>query len=170
MRHHANAISLQYSAARLRAFRSIKSVHGRGATGGGGVQRLRLILICMCMAAAPVATRAGEDIDTPGLLVNQTRTFAGQEFFSAFAEQWQGYDPDSRYSIVITERPSARTGSQITVTYIGAVVYQRFISFNATFARHAGQEATMVAFNAVTAAELDRQLPDPDLGVDEVQL
>ena len=170
MRHHTNAISLQHSAARLRAFRSIKSVRGRGPRGADGVQRLCLILICMCMAAAPAATRAGDDIDTPGLLINQTRTFAGQEFFSAFAEQWQGYDPDSRYSIVITERPSARLGSQISVTYGGATVYQRFISFNAAVARRAGQDATQTAFNAVTAAELDRQLPDPDLGVDEVQL
>lgn len=111
---------------------------------------------------------AGADIDAPGLLINETRTFAGQEFFNAFAAVWQGYDPDGRFTLVINERPSARTGSQLTVTYGNTVVFRRFIGFNSAQARRAGDEASGAAFGAVMAAELDRQLPDPDLRGDDL--
>ena len=121
------------------------------------------------LAAVCAPAWAGGDIDTPGLLINETRTFAGQEFFSAFAQSWQAYDPDSRYTLVILERPSARTGSQMTVTYGSGIVFQRFIGFNSAVARRVGAEASAGAFNAVMAAELDKQLPDPDLHGDELQ-
>lgn len=110
------------------------------------------------------------EIDIPGLLINDTRTFAGQEFYSAFVAAWQAYDPDGRYTLVVKERPSARTGSQMTVsTAANEVLFQRFIGFNARIAQRAGKEASSTTFNALTAAELDRQLPDPDLGTDEIR-
>ena len=131
---------------------------------------MKHLLISLTVAAsvlhAPVY--AGQDIDTPGLLINETRTFAGQEFFTAFATVWQAYDPDSRYTLVIFERPSARSGSQITVNYLGNVIYRRFISFNAKQAHHAGELASADAFRAVMTVELDRTAIDPDLGTDEL--
>ena len=117
-----------------------------------------VVAICAC-----VTVRAGEDIDTPGLLLNETRTFAGQEFFSAFATVWQAYDPDSRYTLEIVERPSARSGSQITVMYLGSVVFRRFISFNAKKAHRAGELASGEVYSMVMTAELDRAFGDPDL-------
>lgn len=128
-----------------------------------GAIALAVVTMTSVMPAACAA-----DIDTPGLLINETRTFAGRAFFDAFATIWQAYDPNSRYTLVVLERPSARNGSQVTVSYLGNPVFQRFIGFNARAAERAGRDASATTFNAVTAIELDRQIIDPDLGRDEL--
>lgn len=106
---------------------------------------------------------SADDIEVPGFLYNQTRTFAGQEFFLAFSSAWQNIDVDSRFSLTINERPSARSGSLLTVTYNGTVVFQRFVGFNTVLARRMGNEATGRVYSAVMTAELDRMLGDDDL-------
>lgn len=123
----------------------------------------------LLLGFAVVGQSVAADIEISGLLVNQTRTFAGQEFFSAFSSAWQVYDPNGRYTLVILERPSARTGSQITVSSGGNLLFQRFIGFNARVAGRAGRDASNQTYGALLAAELDRQLIDPDLGRDEIQ-
>lgn len=127
----------------------------------------RTAVLLLSLGLAPPLSAA--DIEVSGLLVNETRTFAGQEFFSAFSSAWQVYDPDGRHTLVIRERPSARTGSQISVSTGANLLFQRFIGFNARVAGRAGRDASGQAYNALLAAELDRQLIDPDLGRDEIQ-
>lgn len=116
----------------------------------------------------PITTYA--DIELRGLLLNDTRTFAGQAFYRAFIDQWQIYDTAGQYNLVISERPSARTGSQIQVRYGDKVLFQRFIHFNPTRAEKAGKEATGIVFERVTQEEVNQLFPDPDLGPDEIKL
>lgn len=107
------------------------------------------------------------DIDIPGLLLNETRTFAGNQFFTAFASAWQAYDPNGVYTLVMRERPTGRTVSQISVLRNGVVMFQRYIGINARVAERAGRDASAAVFQSLMSAELDRQLVDPDLGADE---
>lgn len=107
------------------------------------------------------------DIDIPGLLLNETRTFAGNQFFTAFASAWQAYDPNGVYTLVMRERPTGRTVSQISVLRNGVVMFQRYIGINARAAERAGRDASAAVFQSLMSAELDRQLVDPDLGADE---
>lgn len=117
-----------------------------------------------------VSMPAIAEIELHGLLLNQTRTFAGQAFYKAFVDSWLTLDPDNTYSLVITERPSARNGSQITVKYADQVVYQQFIHFNASRAQRAGQAAPAVVYDKVVSADVEELFTNPDLAKDEIKL
>ncbi|SEQ14412.1 curli production assembly/transport component CsgE [Solimonas aquatica] len=114
-----------------------------------------LLLAALCAQAA--------DIEVPGLLANETRTFAGREFYDSFATVWQAYDPDGRFSLTINEKPAARLGSLVTVLFNGQVVFQRFISFNARMARAVGADASGRVYSAVMSAQLNDMLKDSEL-------
>jgi curli production assembly/transport component CsgE len=135
--------------------------------GKGLKQSLLMGILGLTAFASPAF--GSQDIDLGGLVINETRTFVGQEFFNAFIGLWQAYDPESVYTLVIQERPSAQTGSQITVICFGKPVYQRFISFNARRAAQTGEDAAGTVFRSVQGAQLDSMLGDPDLGRDELE-
>ncbi len=125
----------------------------------------RVLLLGLSMAASVRAA----DIELPGLLLNETRTFAGTQFFTAFATAWQAYDPEGVHTLVMKERPTGRTVSQITVNQGNTVLFQRYIGISARAAERAGRDASAVVFQSLMAAELDRQIVDPDLGTDEIR-
>jgi|JI9StandDraft_1071089.scaffolds.fasta_scaffold237348_1 curli production assembly/transport component CsgE len=110
------------------------------------------------------------EVELRGLLLNQTRTFAGQAFYKAFVDTWLTLDTDSIYSLVITERPSARNGSQMIVKYADQVVYQQFIHFNANRAQKAGQIAPASVYDKVVSADVEEIFVNPDLAKDEIKL
>lgn len=121
-------------------------------------------LILGLLLSAPLRA---SDIDIPGLLLNETRTFAGNQFFTAFASAWQAYDPNGIYSLVMRERPTGRTVSQISVLRDGVVLFQRYIGISARAAERAGRDASAAVYQSLMTSELERQLVDPDLGADE---
>jgi curli production assembly/transport component CsgE len=110
------------------------------------------------------------EVELRGLLLNQTRTFAGQAFYKAFVDTWLTLDADNIYSLVITERPSARNGSQMIVKYADQVVYQQFIHFNANRAQKAGQIAPASVYDKVVSADVEEIFVNPDLAKDEIKL
>jgi curli production assembly/transport component CsgE len=115
-------------------------------------------LLLGCSSFTPAA-----DIDIPGVLTNDTRTFAGREFYDAFVIAWQAFDPDGSVSLAINEKPAARTGALITITYNGTPVFQRFIGFNGRIARAAAADASQRVYNIVMTGELDRQFENSEL-------
>ncbi len=130
---------------------------------------LRQCLGAGLLAAAPlfgIAIAHAADIETSGVLTNDTRTFAGREFYDAFVVAWQGLDPDGRYSLVINEKPAARTGALMTVSYDGSTVFQRFIGFNGRIARTAAVDASQRIYSLVATSELDRQFGASELAGD----
>lgn len=130
----------------------------------------RVLLVAILAAGSVLAPACrSDDINLGGLVIDETRTFAGQQFYKAFNALWQAYDPDSVYTLVIQERPSARTGSQITVVCYGKPMFQRFVSFNARKAADAGQDAAGTVFYAVQSAQLESMLGDPDFGSNEIE-
>ena len=110
------------------------------------------------------------EVELRGLLLNQTRTFAGQAFYKAFVDTWLTLDADNNYSLVITERPSARNGSQMIVKYADQVVYQQFIHFNANRAQKAGQGAPAFVYDKVVSKDVEEVFANPDMAKDEIKL
>jgi curli production assembly/transport component CsgE len=108
----------------------------------------------------------GADVDIPGVLTNETRTFAGREFYDAFVASWQAFDPDGQFGLVISEKPAARLGCLMSINYRGSLVYQRFIGFNGRVARAAAVDASQRVYRTVMAGELDRLLGDSELAGD----
>ncbi|MBH1972158.1 hypothetical protein FK216_13690 [Moraxellaceae bacterium AER2_44_116] len=128
--------------------------------------KVMLALLLGLITTMPVSA----EVELRGLLLNQTRTFAGQAFYKAFVDTWLTLDTDSIYSLVITERPSARNGSQMIVKYADQVVYQQFIHFNANRAQKAGQIAPASVYDKVVSADVEEIFVNPDLAKDEIKL
>ncbi|MGQ0698576.1 MAG: CsgE family curli-type amyloid fiber assembly protein [Panacagrimonas sp.] len=114
-----------------------------------------------CLSPAVAA-----DIDIPGIVSNETRSFAGREFYEAFVDNWQAYDPNGTVSLVINEKPAARTGTLITISYDGLPIFQRFIAFNSRNARAAAADASQRIYNVVLSGELERQFEGTELSGD----
>ncbi|PTQ87379.1 CsgE family curli-type amyloid fiber assembly protein [Agitococcus lubricus] len=126
----------------------------------------------MCLLfSCIVSTHLHADVELNGLLLNQTRTFAGQAFYVAFVDNWQVLDSQGQYNLVIVERPSARSGSQISVKYGEQIIYQQVLHFNAQKAQRAGQAAASVVFERVMNEQVEQVLStNPDMAQDEIKL
>lgn len=69
------------------------------------------------------ALKAAE-LEVPGLIVTRAVTSVGQKFCRDFSERWT----DDKVNLVITERPSARWGSIMTIRYNQNIVFQTIVS------------------------------------------
>lgn len=105
------------------------------------------------------------DVELPGVLINQTRSVAGQAFYSGFYQYWQARDPEGIYSLVINEKPMPQSvgSSLMSVMYDDTVVFRRAIIFNNSKAEKAGQDATEYVFSRVVQVEADREIKNPDM-------
>ncbi|MFC7517285.1 CsgE family curli-type amyloid fiber assembly protein [Herbaspirillum sp. GCM10030257] len=104
-----------------------------------------------------------------GIVVNQTVTVAGQEFFQCFVAAWRDRDSSDRYAISVTERPSARWGSQIWIEFAQRRVFQAPLPTARVGIRALSEQATEVVAQMVADMEVERLLfREPDLGPDEL--
>jgi curli production assembly/transport component CsgE len=104
-----------------------------------------------------------------GVVVNETVTLLGNDFYRAFVAAWRDKPLSERYAITIGERPSVRWGTQVWVEFNRRRVYQSFLP--PARARVAGiaEQAAEVAYQNVVQSEAQRLLfRDPDLGPDEL--
>lgn len=105
-----------------------------------------------------------------GLVLDATVTVLGHEFFSAYADAWRELDADQRYSVTISESPTARFGSTIKVQAQGRMVYQSLLRPNRQAARELAQMVAGDVFQALIRAEAEQALFfDPDLGPEELK-
>lgn len=104
-----------------------------------------------------------------GLVANQTVTVAGQDFFQSFTSAWRERDLSDRFAISITERPSARWGSQIWIEYAQRRIFQASLPTGRAGIKALSDQAVEIAYQRITDAEVERLLfRDADLGPDEM--
>lgn len=104
-----------------------------------------------------------------GVVVDQTITVAGHEFYQHFAALWREKEMASRYAISVHERPSARWGTQIWIEYAQRRVFQVFMPAARSNVRAVSEQAAEIAFQNVIDTEVKRLLfREPDLGADEI--
>ncbi|HVE52665.1 MAG TPA: CsgE family curli-type amyloid fiber assembly protein [Ramlibacter sp.] len=105
-----------------------------------------------------------------GLVLDSTVTVLGYEFFSAFAVAWRELDAQQRYSVTISETPTARFGSTIRVHSRGKTLWQNLVRPNRLAARETAQAVAGDLFQNMIRAEAEEALfRDPDLGPEELQ-
>ncbi|KQQ87022.1 CsgE family curli-type amyloid fiber assembly protein [Massilia sp. Leaf139] len=116
-------------------------------------------------ASKPVSARDLFD----GIVIDQTITRAGKDFYQLFSASWFDQPLAERYTVSVRELPSARFGSQIIVTFGNRRIYQGQISPNRNQNKRVSETAVEIAYKAVTEGEMQRLLfKDPDLGQDEI--
>lgn len=106
--------------------------------------------------------------DVGGLVIGQTITLAGRTFFDSFASAWRDKDEAETFTVSITERPTARLGSQVFVDYGNRRLFQTFLPPNRTLIPAIGADAAAQVFQAILDYQLAQFFGDPDVGRDEL--
>jgi curli production assembly/transport component CsgE len=102
-----------------------------------------------------------------GLVVGQTMTMAGRAFYDSFASAWSDKDENGRFTVSISERPTARLGSQVFVDYGNRRLYQTFLPPNRALIPAIAAGAAAQVYQAILDYQLAQFFGDPDLGRDE---
>jgi len=146
---------------------------------GGAVRLLRraclptLVAVTCALLAQPGHAQgrnanASPTADDIGLVVNQTYTASGLEFFRRFSDFWREKSDADRYTLIILERPSRRFGNQVMVSLGQRPVYVSALPLKTDAIRNVSLEAVEQVYASAVASNLrfnDR--PDPDMGSEE---
>lgn len=105
-----------------------------------------------------------------GIVINRTITVLGWDFYKSFSEIWQSLYPDSKFTLTVTERPTAQFGSEIWVSYRDTRIFHTFLSPARSGVREASRQAVNIAHQNVITIEQARKLikSDDDLGPEEM--
>jgi curli production assembly/transport component CsgE len=104
-----------------------------------------------------------------GVVVNQTITLVGHDFYRSFVAAWRDKPLSDRYAITVGERPTPRFGSQVWVEFGRRRVFQSFLPPARSRVSGIGENAAEIAYQNVVQTEAQRLLfRDPDLGADEI--
>ncbi len=104
-----------------------------------------------------------------GMLVNQTMTVAGQEFFRNFAAGWRDLPVSQRYSVSIHERPSVRQGTRIWVAFNRETMFQAFLPPGRDQILALSEQAVAMVSSSIIDTDLNRAMyRDADLAADEI--
>lgn len=85
---------------------------------------------CILVGLLVASSARGVDDGLDGLVVNQTVTRFGQEFYVQFVKYWNEYQIVTPANLMVHERPSARWGSAIWIEYRGRNIFQRNVGAN----------------------------------------
>ncbi|WP_232325122.1 curli production assembly/transport protein CsgE [Microbulbifer agarilyticus] len=104
-----------------------------------------------------------------GFNIDQTITRTGHDFARYMSEYRNLNYPDSDYNLTIQERPSARWGNLIWITYNNKTVFRRFISPSTNNIRQLAEEASQMIHEMVLQEKVRAAFTDHfDLGKDEL--
>ena len=103
-----------------------------------------------------------------GFNIDQTITRTGHDF-ARYMSEYRNYNyPDSDYNLTVHERPSARWGNLIWVTYNYKTVYRRFLRPSSNDIQKQAEQAAIQIHELVLQEKLRQALQDNfDLGKDE---
>ena len=116
-------------------------------------------------SAAPA--RAGDGVE--GIIVNATITPNGQEFFRRFTEFWREKADGDTYNLDVVERPSRRSGNQISIAYGQRRVFVGYLPVKLDRVRALSEQAAdAVHANIISLGLMSTMSSDPDVGTDEM--
>lgn len=122
-------------------------------------------------ASRQAETRLAESL-LEGLVLDDTVTPRGREFFRRFVEAWRELDARSRFTVTLREQPNPRQGSMVWVEYRGRQVLRVGISPNRALARDQAEQFAAAAFETLVSQQAEQALlnsgTQADLGPEEL--
>lgn len=104
--------------------------------------------------------RPGNDAEILGLVIDQTLTPVGREFYEYFFTTWQTLEPTGGFTIIVKEEPFQGFSTKVSVSYNDQVVFQQFLSPRRTsrldVAKAAIREVYQVYQNPAQGPSIDR--------------
>ncbi|MFJ3486816.1 CsgE family curli-type amyloid fiber assembly protein [Pseudomonas sp. NPDC090202] len=107
-------------------------------------------------------------LEVGGLVVGQTVTQNGRAFYDSFAQAFSEKDEAGRFSVSVTERPTARLGSQVFINYGNRRMLQLNLPPNRSLIPALGADTAAQVFQAILDYQLAQFFGDRDLARDEL--
>jgi curli production assembly/transport component CsgE len=138
------------------------------ARAGRHVAGIMLAATWSCLAhAGEIANRTQDP--SSGVVLNQTVTVGGQDFFRHFSGAWRDSPLSERVIVIVREQPSARLGNIVWIEYSQKKVFQANLPPSREHIRKLGNEAASVVQEAIVSAEVEQAtLVDSDLAKEEI--
>jgi len=104
------------------------------------------------------------EIEIDGLLVNDTKTKTGRDFYDLFYSSWEAPVNAKNYSITVSEKPFRLTSTMIVVSINDNVVYQGILQPREDIIEALSNEAISITHDyLVNYEEITKQLNGDDL-------
>ncbi len=104
------------------------------------------------------------DIEIEGLIVDQTQTKIGHDFYDLFYSNWQPPDNFGDYTIVIEEKPLPQLGTQVTIKINDNEIFQQILQPRYDVIEAMAQYGVELSFNYIQNYEaIQKQLAGEDL-------
>lgn len=95
------------------------------------------------------------EIKDPGLVIDHTVTSVGHDFYRGFTDRWEKNYPET---ITISERPSARWGSWISIKIGQDTLYQTLLFPNRRNFNREIDTAVSSVYEALSRRQIDKTL------------
>lgn len=108
---------------------------------------IRLTLVAALIGVAVVGragaqdSTASEGVTVGGLVVNETRTALGRDFYDVFYRAWTPPEDVTSYTVRIQEQPLPNLGSRVQVFVEDALIFQTHLRPRYEVIEHAGRKA-----------------------------
>lgn len=104
------------------------------------------------------------DIEIEGLIVDQTQTKIGHDFYDLFYSNWQPPENFGDYTIVIEEKPLPQLGTQVTIKINDNEIFQQILQPRYDVIEAMAQYGVELSFNYIQNYEaIQKQLAGDDL-------
>lgn len=121
-----------------------------------------------CVVQAADAAKPAQD-PSSGVVLNQTVTVGGQDFFRHFSSAWRDSPLSERVIVIVREQPSARLGNLVWIEFSQKKVFQANLPPSREHIKRMGNDAASVVQEAVVNAEVEQAtLVDIDLAKEEI--
>ncbi len=105
-----------------------------------------------------------DDSGINGLIVDQTDSKIGHDFYDIFYSNWQSPKNMKDYTITITEKPLPQLGTQITILINDSPIFQRFIQPRYEIIEQMAQQGAATAYSYLeNYSNIQKQLQGEDL-------
>ncbi len=130
---------------------------------------LLLSLLATVASAQNTAAPKKADPEDFGIVINQTLTLRGQEFYRRFTDFWRERSDFESYTLVIVELPNRRFGNRVVVYYKQGAVYVGNLPTRLDAIRDLSSEAAEKAYASIISLNLRVQgQTDPDMANEEL--
>jgi len=107
--------------------------------------------------------------EVSGLIIDRTMTRLGANFYAAFSQMVNDRHEELKENITVKERPTALSGSIITIFHLGKPIYKTALSPARKQASERAEQAMRVVSSYISSWEVQRLFQDRfDLDGDEL--
>ena len=116
-------------------------------------------LLILIFLSTPFSLLSNE-IEIGGLLLDNTRSRQGHEFFTAFSQLWQDIPNTNSHVVTIKEIVIPRSGTRLSVTLNNQNVYVTHLGRRQSPIKDRVEQAVLILIEAMAQSQLGQSNPD----------